>query len=76
MPKVTIPKEAQYTKWLNKHDAEVRKYAGQWIAVHPKDGIVAAGTPAEVEKIYRQKYPGDIPFIYHVPPPDEGDYVL
>lgn len=76
MPKAVIPKEARYTKWLNRHDKLVRKYAGQWIAIHLKDGIVAKGAPDEVEKAFRQKYPGDIPFIYHVPPRNEGPYIL
>ena len=76
MVEVIIPEDAKYTVWLNEHDDEVRKYAGKWIGIKLGVGIVAAGESEEVYKEFKKRYPGEIPFIYHVPRTDEGDYIL
>ena len=76
MTEVIIPEDAKYTVWLNEHDEEVRKYTGKWIAIKSGIGIISAGESEEVYKEFKKKYPGEIPFIYHVPRVDEGDYIL
>ena len=63
--------------WLARHAAVVKKYAGQWIALNKSTGLI--GSSEDAQELYRKaqkKYPKDVPFLYKVPRPDEGPYVL
>ena len=76
MAKTIRPEEAKYIRWLNAHDKELNKHAGKWIIFKPSVGIIAAGRLEDVQEKFKEKYPGEVPFVYRVPRKDEGEYVL
>ena len=51
-------------EWLSKHQKEVEKYSGKWIALKAKRGIIASGeTASEVMEIAKKKYKIDSPLF-------------
>ena len=70
-------KEIDCLGWLGHHQRAVVRYYGQWIAVHPTQGIVASGKKlAAVESAFRKNYPNLRPFLHLVPRKDERLFVL
>ena len=77
MSKITHSGELSCAMWLGRHERTVAHYAGQWIAVHPTRGIVAANKNlGVVEGTFRKQYPSMRPFLHRVPRRDERIFVL
>lgn len=77
MSKIKQSGELNCATWLGRHERIVARHSGQWIAVHPLRGIVAADEALEVvEGIFRKRYPSMSPFLYRVPRKDERFFVL
>lgn len=66
-----------YGYWIKKHSRLLSKCSGQWIALRPNGKFV--GHSDDAKKLFllaKKDHPNEIPFIYKVPRPDEGPYVL
>ena len=64
-------------KWISKHEKEIRKYSGKWVALFADKGILSSGeTVKEVIEKARKRHKIKDPFIFKVPRKDEEMYVL
>ena len=64
-------------EWMSKHEKEVEKYSGKWVALLAKRGIIASGTsPREVIKKSQKKFPKERPTVVQIPRKDEELYIL
>ncbi len=62
-------------EWISKHQSEIEKYSGMWIAVW-EDKIISVGKTANEVLESAKKRGIDKPHLTILPRKDEGMYVL
>ncbi len=63
-------------EWMSKHEKEVEKYSGKWVAVLAKRGITGSGrSPKEAIRESKERFP-ERPMVMRVPRKDEEMYIL
>ncbi len=64
-------------EWISKHEKEVEKHTGEWIAIDANIGILASGeTVKEIVETAEKKYSIKDPTVFKVPRKDEDMYIL
>jgi len=77
MPKKqTIKYSTRESIWVSKHQKELAKYAGKWIAVLRNKLIASGGSVTEVMQKVKEKGIKELPLVTMVPRKDEGPYIL
>lgn len=72
----TTKYSAQESIWVSKHQKELAKHAGKWIAVLKNELIATGDSISEVMQVVREKDIKALPLVTMVPRKDEGPYIL
>lgn len=62
--------------WISKHQNQLRKLSGKWIAVLDDQLITSGNSVKEVMAAVRKRGIKKLPLVTKIPRKDEGPYIL